>query len=498
MKKLLSGRGLYVLLIPTFFVFHGYVQNFGLIDFRDCLLLLATYLIAAISIYLLGWVLLKNHLKASLLAGFLLSFYLFFGAIDYFFKAHLFFLSRYMVIMPLFFILVCCLAVYLKKTSNPLLKLSFFINILLLIYLAVDIAGLGWKLLHPNADKLAIYGGDNKNNYKACVDCGNPDIYFLIFDEYSSTISLQQTFNYNNNGLDSFLLERGFSLQTHSHSNYNFTPLSMASILNLNYISGLKNASAVSLQDYAQSINLIRNNEVIRFLSSRHYDIVNYSVFDLAGNPTLVESSLLPVKTRLITEQTLYNRMLHDIGWNLYEGKFEIKWLSKNLIFGNLNNNNKIFALVKKESSLKTVHPRFVYAHLVMPHAPFYYDRNFQLRDKELLAAERTGYHINSYLGYIPYTNSKLKELIDTIQKNTNHSAVIILMGDHGYRAETGTASHSHHFENLNAVYFPNRDYRFLTDSITGVNQFRVILNTLFKQDLPLLKDSAVFLTDRP
>jgi hypothetical protein len=271
----------------------------------------------------------------------------------------------------------------------------------------------------------------------------------------------------------------------------------MASIMNLNYISGIKNVNACSIQDYANCNNLIRNNEVIRFLSSRQYDVVNYSIFDLAGNPSLLESSLLPVKTRLISEQTLYNRIIHDIGWNLYIGKFEIKWLSKNIIYGTLNNNNKILALVKHESSLNTGHPRFVYAHFEMPHPPFYYNKNYQLRDKKDLVAEQYGYHIDSYKGYIPYTNSKIKELIDTIQKNTNHSAVIILMGDHGYRVETGGASRSHHFKNLNAVYFPNQEYQLMTDSITGVNQFRAIFNTLFKQHLPLLKDSAIFLTDQ-
>jgi hypothetical protein len=58
-------------------------------------------------------------------------------------------------------------------------------------------------------------------------------------------------------------------------------------------------------------------------------------------------------------------------------------------------------------------------------------------------------------------------------------------------------ASRSHHFNNLNAVYFPNQEYQFMTDSLNGVNQFRVIFNTLFKQQLPLLKDSLIFLTDK-
>ncbi|HEY2348389.1 MAG TPA: sulfatase-like hydrolase/transferase [Puia sp.] len=497
MKNILSKNGIYVFLIPLFFVLHGYVQNFGLIEVRDCLSLLLSYFVSVIILYLFLWLLYRNHLKASLLTGYIFSFYLFFGAIDDFFKAHIFFMSRYVIIIPIFIISVCCVAIYLKKTGKHFYRLSFFINILLLIYILVDAGDWAWKSIRNNTDKLSIYGNEQMNSYRTCSDCKNPDIYFLLFDEYGSSFSLRENFNYNNAGLDSFLIKKGFSIQTHSHSNYNFTSFSMASILNLNYISGIKNVNACTIQDYANCNNLIRNNEVIRFLSSRQYDIINYSIFDLAGNPTMLESSLLPIKTRLISEQTLYNRMVHDIGWNLYTGKFELKWLTKNIIYGTLNNNNKILALVNHESSLYNTHPRFVYAHFEMPHPPFYYDRNFQLRDKKELAAEQYGYHIESYKGYIPYTNRKIEELIDTIQNNTQNSAVIILMGDHGYRVEMDTSSRLHHFSNLNAVYFPNREYQFMTDSINGVNQFRAILNTLFKQQLPLLKDSLIFLTDK-
>src|SRR4051794_1899046 len=110
LKKLLSKNGIYIFLIPVFFVLHGYVENFGLIEGRDALLLLLSYIISVTIVYFLVWLFYRNHLKASLLTGCILSFYLFFGAIDDFFKAHLFFLSRYLVIIPLFFVLLSWLA----------------------------------------------------------------------------------------------------------------------------------------------------------------------------------------------------------------------------------------------------------------------------------------------------------------------------------------------------------------------------------------------------
>ena len=498
MLKFLSGKSLYVLLLPTFFVIHGYAENFGLIEFKDCLLLLATYLAGSLIVYLLGWLFFKNQGKASLLTAYLLFLYLFFGAIDDFFKSHLILLSRYLVIIPGLLVSIGMLIFYLKRTKRTFHQLIFFLNILLLIYLFVDMAGIAWNSFHPKADKLSIYGGDNISKDHPCVNCKNPDIYFLLFDEYTSTVNLQQTFNYNNSGLDSFLKQRGFSIQSNSRSNYNFTPFSMAAILNMNYIKGIKNTNACTLQDYANCNNLIRNNAVIRFLSSRNYDVVNYSIFDLAGNPALIESSLLPVKTRLITDQTLLNRVIHDIGWNLFMGKFEIKWLSQNTIYGPLHNNNTMLSRVMTESRRRASGPRFVYAHFEMPHAPFYFDKDFQPRDEKVLVNERNTTNVESYKGYLPYTNSKIKELVDTLQKNTNHSAVIVVMGDHGFRVELPNGSHAHQFKNLNAVYFPDKDYRLMTDSLTGINQFRAIFNTLYNQQFPMLDDSTIFLKDQP
>jgi hypothetical protein len=497
MKKMLSTYSLYIFLIPVFFVLHGYNQNFGLISFKDCFVLLLTYCLATALVYFLAGLLFKVPPKKALLTASLISFYLFFGAMLDFFKGHLVWFSKYIAILPAFIVLICVLVLFLKKASSSFTKLTLFLNTLLLLYVAWDVSGITLKSLHPNDDKLSIYGDEKSNAYHPCSDCKNLDIYFLVFDEYSSSNNLKQVFNYDNSDLDSFLLHQGFSIQASSFSNYNFTPFSMASILNMNYIKGIKNVNACSVEDYANCNNLIRDNEVIKYLSSRQYDIVNYSIFDLAGNPSIIQTSLLPVKTRLITAQTFYPRMMLDIGWNLFTGRFEIKWLSKNLLYENLNNNNKILKLVKEETQLHPASPRFIYAHFEMPHPPFYYDKDLRFRSEEELVAEKTGVHIASYKGYIPYTNNKVKELIETIQKNTDDSAVIVLMGDHGYRVEVNGRSRDHFFKNLNAVYFPGKNYSLLKDSASGVNQFRMVFNSLFKQSLPLLPDTSIFLTDQ-
>lgn len=496
MKKIINNKALYLFLLPLFFVLHGYVENFGLVTGRDSLILAAIYMGAVIVVYFLCWLLFKNHIKAALYAALIMGWYFFFGAIHDFLKNHSIpLLHKYSILLPLFVVVMVTIAIYLKRTKQTFYRVTFFLNMLLIIYLLVDLGSMGWKASHPNADRLSVYYNNN-NHYKACDTCASPDIYLLLFDEYSSSGTLKEAYGYDNSGLDSFLVQQGFHYFPNSYSNYNFTSFSMASILNMQYISGLKDPRACTIEDYAYCNNLIRNSEVLKFLSSRQYDIVNYSVFDLAGNPTLVEQSVLPVKTRLITDQTLFNTMKRDIGWNLYMGKFEIKWLTRNIVYTNMNDNNMFMDLVKKESTRQSSRPRFVYVHLEMPHPPFFYDKDLRLRNvKDIYADGMTS--VPHYLGYLPYTNARIKELVTTIQQNTERKAVIILLSDHAYRGLPAGQPAIHYFGNLDAVYFPGRPQQTITDSSSAVNSFRFIFNTLFNQQMPMLKDSVIFLKDK-
>jgi hypothetical protein len=497
MKKIFQEVAVYLFLIPVFFVLHGYLENFGFIGVGESLLLMLTYGGVSALLYFIFLFFYKEHIKAALLSTYIMGFYLFFGAFHDFFKNHKIPLHKYSIILPLFLVFLIFGLVYLKRIKKPFSRSTLFLNLLFAIYLTVDMSGIVWKLFHPNPNRLSTYEFANASNYKVCAKCTKPDIYLLLFDEYASSLSLKQRFQYDNGNLDSFLIDRGFHIQGQSRSNYNFTPFSMASILNMSYLQGIKNPSACTLEDYAYCDNLVRDDEVIKYLSYQGYDIVNYSVFDLAGNPSKVEQTFLPLKTKLITDRTLYKYLQKDIGWLLYSGKFKIKWLLEKTMFRHSNNNKTFVDLVKKESAIQSDKPRFVYAHFYMPHPPFFYDKNNNKRDVRTVYQQNDEKFYQAYLDYIPYTNEKAKELINTIQQNTNNSAVIIFLGDHGFRHTTNPADLSNYFQNQNAIYFPDRDYQSVYDSVSNVNEFRIIFNKLFNADFPLLKDSSIFLTDK-
>jgi hypothetical protein len=234
----------------------------------------------------------------------------------------------------------------------------------------------------------------------------------------------------------------------------------------------------------------IRDNELIDFLQRQGYEIVNCSGFDLHGNPSPVNESLLPIKTRLITEQTLYSRVLRDLGYHFLP-YISFPPLEKQL-YQSLENDNRLIALLEAASSQKRG-PRFIYGHFNFPHPPYYYGKHGLKRRVTAFYAATDEDNVQDYLDYLEYTNRRAVEIVRTIKKNTRGNAVIILMGDHGLRYNSEMPSTPlYQVENQNAVYFPGKDYHLFYDSISGVNEFRVVLNSLFNQHLPLLKDSTV------
>ena len=358
MVKTFQKQPFYLLLIPVFFVLHGFVENFGFIGLGDVLILAATYIAAAIITYEIFFLIFKNRVKAALTASLIIGLYLFFGAIQDFVKVHIPWLNKYSLLLLIFVIIVISSFVYLKRTKNKFPRLNLFLNSLLLIYIIIDIGTLFYKSSNIPKNKLSAYSFAKENNYMNCTDCLKPDIYFLLFDEYASSVSLKNHFNFDNSALDTFLLQQQFHIQTKSTSNYNFTPFSIASMLNMSYLQGITRYS-VSIEDYARCNNLIKENAVIDFLSTQGYGIVNYSIFDLAGHPSIVHQDFLPLQTKLITDGTLLNRMQKDIGWMLLTGKHKWQWLADKMYYNNMHNNETFLAQIEKASSTFQINQDF-------------------------------------------------------------------------------------------------------------------------------------------
>jgi hypothetical protein len=489
-RSLIRSKPLFIVLLPCFFVLHGFTEHYNFISVGDASLLLTLYLAGMLIVTSVNWLFYRNLIKASVVSFCLMAIFFFFGSIQDLLRKYFAgsFLAKYSFILPLLLLLTILLMSRVKKARSSLPRLTLYLNILLLVLCGIDVLWLAERRFIQGREPGTSF---SDTNLVACRSCNRPDIFFIIFDEYSGNTALKQLFHFDNSGFEKQLEQRGFYVAKQSCSNYNYTPFSVASVLNMRYLDLKMAKKAPGNIDYCYQ--QIRNSDVIKFLTANGYRFSNYSIFDFKDRPAINYDSFLPNNTSLITSQTFLCRVLKDISYNISTGKWTLNWGLKKRTYEHLNNNENVIRAIKEKAVEKTSIPKFVYAHLVMPHYPYYFDsQNRPLALQKLLPGQESDR--GNYIQYLQYCNSRIVDLVDNIIANSDRPPVIMLLGDHGFREGIEREEHKYAFRNLNAVYLPEKNYDGFYDSISNVNQFRVLLNKEFEQHLPLLKDSTIFL----
>ena len=148
--------------------------------------------------------------------------------------------------------------------------------------------------------------------------------------------------------------------------------------------------------------------------------------------------------------------------------------------------NLRILSRLPAIAAQRTGRPKFVYAHLMMPHPPYLFDAEGH-RIKRGMGMDDQ--YPDLYLGQLIYENKLLTNAIAGILKNSGNPPVIILQGDHGYRDWPGPHQQEEASTILNALYLPGSKTGWLYPGITPVNTFRVIFNHYFCGQYDYLPD---------
>ena len=471
---------LHFIWVILFFIIHGYSQYYKLIPFSELIILTAKLLAIGAIFYWISLKLFKSSTRAGLFTSFTLALMLFFGVIQDFFGGIKLLapLSSLRVTIAIVLVVIISGFLLLKRKKVITSRIVVFLNTLFIVYLLIDTG----RILFYETRKPIVANSFN------CDTCSRPPIYFILLDEYFGSDGLKEYMGYDNSRFENQLRTEGFRVIQHPRSNYSYTVFSIASMLNMDYIHDLGPQKMNNHYGYKKSLRMIRESSVCEMLINNGYTIKNYSLFDLSTSPAL-SIGLIEQNIGLITNTTMYHRIRKNLPyWLAEDGIADFRRQHDRKI---IQTNQQILkSTIEDAKEVKS--PVFNYIHLLMPHDPFAYDslgrKTVAIWEKGKPAQEELD---DAYLQYLVYCNNVILSLVRSIKQETSNKVVILLMGDHGYRA-AGLKNIRHTYQTLNAVYLPSGNYQQWYDGMTNVNQFRALFNTLFNRQMPMLKDSVV------
>ena len=491
--KQIKNTPWFLILLVLFFVVHGSVENFGFIYFTEVVKIGFTILGVVLLFFLITRIFIKNKIHAALVVFFISAWILFFGAIFDFVKAihFLHFLHSYTIFVPFMFITFVAFILFIRKRTALQNKLCFYLNVLLLIYCVYDIAVLSIKAVATNKQNIA-----GTIHFDTALVKAKPNVYLLLFDEYPGYKSLKDSFAFANDSLYHFFENKGFTMLP-TFSNYNMTYYSMSSMLNMQYIDKPFVPLSNTYENDQQRIKEIKNAAVVKCFTGMGYRFVNYSIFDIADQPSDKNNSFVVSQATLLTNKIFFNKILKDIGWHFISGKYGIPFI-KNIYMEDDRHNKYVEEKLTADKPVAPSSPQFLYAHLLIPHPPMFCDSMGNYLPVEQIFDPQTSANKPFFLSYIKYANKKMESMVNAIIKN-DPSAIVMVMSDHGYRDyNIGDRTEPLHFNNICAVRFPNNNYGVhQKESRSNVNVFPYLFNCQFNQKIPYLADSSIFLRDK-
>lgn len=335
---------------------------------------------------------------------------------------------------------------------------------------------------------------------------GTPDIYYLIFDRYAHNLTLQEMYGFDNSEFTNYLTEKGFYVVEESKSNYPKTSHSLASSLNFRYLGEFSEQIGEESSDLLPLGLAIEDNQLVQFLKGSGYSYYHLGSWwaETQHNQNATKSYIYqPMGLQIkelnlkLMELTMLKPVLSLVGTDKWETELSFHGRARATTLYQLENLNKI---------AKIKGPKFIFAHVLMPHDPYVFDRdgNYKSGDEEAQIST-----VENYLEQLQYTNKRIRELVDNIMINSPTPPIIIIQADEGPHPlvekegkhvdawEEATESElNEKFRILNAIYYPDQDYAALYPTVTPVNTFRLVLNKYFSSELPILPDKSYIYPD--
>jgi hypothetical protein len=446
--------------------------------------------------------LIRDFRKAALISSLATAVFFLFGHFSSFLTPILYKYSD-LADLQLFLVMalsVITLSIMIIISSSPFFSLTKFLNIFSLILVLIQLGTFPLKnSKSPDSRTLSL---DIKKTAAAEARSDYPDIYYIILDGYARKDVLQNIYGYDNSPFTDFLKKESFYVAASSTSNYMQTGLSLSSSLNFDYVENLLTGMDISADDRRPLQELIAGNKTSRDLHSMGYENIAFSSGYAITNSESADRYFSPQNSMdefesVFWETTFIPTLKKYL--SIYQATFDS--VREQRLFA-LNT----IPLIKRKDK-----PMFVFAHIVCPHPPFVFNEDGSPLNLGDYPEGFDGSHYfktrpdkdeyrKYYVGQVKFINKKIISMIESMLSKSGPKPIIILQADHGpgsmldFESKENT-NLKERLSILDAVYFPDKDYKEFNYFHTPVNTFRIIFNKYFNAHYPLLPDKNYFST---
>jgi hypothetical protein len=421
-------------------------------------------------------------------------------------------LGRHRYLIPLAVMALTALLIWIWKARPDLRSTTRLLNLVGSFAVAITLLSIGttlYRVRSDSSDPLSSVMLQTRLNPPP--DAPLPDVYYIILDGYARSDYMQSVFGYDNSEFIAFLESRGFYVARDSHTNHNWTALSLASSLNMTYAQdlGLRlvrgNYPGVFLGRIRHSI--VRDN-----FESMGYETVGYRSGYIPTEWTDADRFMLPDEMDIesvlslntfegILFQSSIGRIVTDLG-----GQKARSWTAtRESQPYDLLREIVLYELDTLPELAGSPGPKFVFAHIVSPHSPYLFDATgVALEQSQAFTLVEPGEEGPAsdprrlYADQATFITSKIETSIDGILARSATPPIIIIQADHGPHALGGVSEDDGpglrlRMSILNAYLVPKTCRPGLYPSITPVNTFRIVFNCAFGAGYPMLQDNSYY-----
>lgn len=491
MRKKILDVSLLIFISTTFWIYPVLSlisTNLGQIQLNASFRLILVSIIVSIGLLFLAGKLLKSLEKGLLFSCFLSILFSTYGQI-YFEIEKLsignFLIGRHRYLILLYIVLLIAGAYWIYRIKEIRQKhINFLIPVALLLLVMPSYPIVDYLARQSTASPATSKASQSS---KSSANMQLPDIYLLILDGYGRSDLLKESFGDDNSNFLNFLSSKGFYIVRCSQANYTRTWYSIASMLNMNYLDAMPPINGET-REVPWMVPYIKHSIVQSKLKAMGYRTVAFETGFGFSEMTDADIYLQPSDQNVLKvisgnvnafellylRTTIFSAWMDLSGISTDEIENTIKLERENFIYSALQND-----VPKMEG------PKFVFAHILTTHYPFVYpDKSFDQDPVVSQFGSRTrGYHDS-----LVYSDKMMTPIIETILNSSKTPPVIIITGDHGpsIKLEAENA-----VQNIDAIFLGGQKTDLLYPTITPVNIFRVVFDTVFNEDYPLLPDQS-------